>query len=59
VDGGIRATCNLVEKAIKEVWVEKRESARQGSQKRTRRNFENTRSFEQRRRRVTFVLDFR
>jgi hypothetical protein len=38
---------------------EKREHVRQGSQKRTGRNSGNTGSSEQRRRRVTFVLDFR
>jgi hypothetical protein len=60
MDGGIRATHNLAEKFKKgNVGGERREHKRHGSQKKNWRNSGNTGSFEQRRRRVTFVLDFR
>jgi hypothetical protein len=59
MDGGIRATCNLAEKERKEVWEMGGERTRQGLRKKTGRSFGNTGSFEQRRRRVNFILDFR
>jgi hypothetical protein len=60
MDRGIRTTRNLAEKERKELWGMRGENTRDRDRGREPgRNSGNTRSSEQRRRRVTFILDFR